>query len=33
MQIDVFHDTVCPWCRIGKQNLKLALAPWQDESV
>lgn len=21
MQIDIFHDTVCPWCRIGKKNL------------
>jgi len=33
MQIDVFHDTVCPWCRIGKQNLKLALEQWQGEPV
>lgn len=33
MQIDVFHDTVCPWCRIGKANLKLALKEWQGEPV
>ena len=33
MQIDVFHDIVCPWCRIGKQNLKLALEQWQGEPV
>jgi predicted DsbA family dithiol-disulfide isomerase len=28
MQIDVFSDTVCPWCRIGKRHLELALADW-----
>ncbi|MUG71895.1 MULTISPECIES: DsbA family oxidoreductase [Paenibacillus] len=28
MQIDVYSDMVCPWCRIGKQNLKDALAAW-----
>ncbi len=33
MQIDVFHDTACPWCRIGKQHLKLALAQWDGEPV
>jgi predicted DsbA family dithiol-disulfide isomerase len=33
MRIDVFHDTACPWCRIGKQNLKLALEQWQGEPV
>lgn len=33
MQIDIYHDTVCPWCRIGKQNLKIALADWQGEPV
>jgi predicted DsbA family dithiol-disulfide isomerase len=26
MQIDVFHDTVCPWCRIGKKHLFDALS-------
>jgi predicted DsbA family dithiol-disulfide isomerase len=31
MIIDIFHDTVCPWCRIGKQNLKLALEQWTGE--
>jgi predicted DsbA family dithiol-disulfide isomerase len=31
IQIDIFHDTVCPWCRIGKQHLKLALEQWQGE--
>lgn len=33
MRIDVFHDTACPWCRIGKQHLKLALAKWDGEPV
>ncbi len=33
MQIDIFHDTVCPWCRIGKQNLKVALESWQGSPV
>ena len=28
MRIDVFADTVCPWCRIGKRHLELALAGW-----
>lgn len=33
MQIDIFHDTVCPWCRIGKQNLKVALQDWQGSPI
>ena len=33
MQIDVFSDTVCPWCRIGKRHLELALADWTGEPV
>ncbi len=33
MQIDVFSDTVCPWCRIGKRHLELALAEWDGEPV
>lgn len=28
MLIDVYHDIVCPWCRIGKRNLDLALVRW-----
>jgi len=31
MKIEIFHDTVCPWCRIGKKNLSLALEQWQGE--
>jgi predicted DsbA family dithiol-disulfide isomerase len=33
MQIDVFHDTACPWCRIGKRHLSNARAAWQGEAV
>jgi len=33
MHIDVFHDTVCPWCRIGKRHLQLALESRQQELV
>jgi predicted DsbA family dithiol-disulfide isomerase len=33
IQIDLFHDTVCPWCRIGKQHLKLALDQWTAEPI
>ncbi len=33
MLIEVFHDTVCPWCRIGKRNLKQALERWEGEPV
>lgn len=27
--LEVFHDTVCPWCRIGKRRLDDALAAWE----
>ncbi|MBW4560933.1 MAG: DsbA family oxidoreductase [Mojavia pulchra JT2-VF2] len=33
MLIDIFHDTVCPWCRIGKKHLFDALAQWQEEAI
>lgn len=33
VNIDVFHDTVCPWCRIGLRNLELALAEWDGEPI
>ena len=29
MIIDVYQDTVCPWCRIGKANLLRALKSWE----
>ncbi|GAB4511745.1 MAG: DsbA family protein [Anaerolineae bacterium] len=31
LTVDVFHDTVCPWCRIGKKNLKDAIAQYDGE--
>jgi predicted DsbA family dithiol-disulfide isomerase len=33
MHIDVYHDTACPWCRIGKAHLKAALEQWDGEAV
>jgi predicted DsbA family dithiol-disulfide isomerase len=33
MIIDIFQDTVCPWCRIGKKNLTDALDKWTGEDV
>src|ERR1700744_5085404 len=26
MRIDIFSDTVCPWCYLGKRRLELAVA-------
>ncbi|MCQ6561961.1 DsbA family oxidoreductase [Paenibacillus mendelii] len=31
MKIEVYSDMVCPWCRIGKQNLNKALEQWVSE--
>lgn len=33
MLIDIFHDTVCPWCRIGKKHLFDALAQRKQETI
>jgi predicted DsbA family dithiol-disulfide isomerase len=33
VKIDIFQDTVCPWCRIGKQHLFQALEAWHEEPV
>jgi predicted DsbA family dithiol-disulfide isomerase len=33
MIIDIFHDTACPWCRIGKRHLEIALESWSGEPV
>jgi predicted DsbA family dithiol-disulfide isomerase len=30
MQIEVYQDTACPWCRIGKRHLALALERWPE---
>jgi predicted DsbA family dithiol-disulfide isomerase len=33
MLIEVFQDTICPWCRIGKKHLMEAIARWEGEPV
>ncbi|QRG70014.1 DsbA family oxidoreductase [Brevibacillus choshinensis] len=33
MMIEVFQDTVCPWCRIGKKHLLDAISQWQGEPI
>lgn len=33
MLIDIFHDTVCPWCHIGKKHLFDALSQWSNKTV
>lgn len=33
MLIYLYQDLVCPWCRIGKRNLDLALAEWTGSPV
>jgi|GEM_PF-61150 len=31
--VQVYHDTVCPWCRIGCANLSAALKDWKGPPV
>jgi predicted DsbA family dithiol-disulfide isomerase len=31
--VEVWHDTVCPWCRIGLHNLGVALDAWKGAPV
>src|SRR6476659_6873964 len=33
MIVDLVHDIVCPWCRIGKANLDKAISERQGEAV
>ena len=33
MLVDIFHDTACPWCRIGIQHFFEAIAHWQESVV
>lgn len=33
MLIDIFHDTACPWCRIGKKHIFDALEQWRGEAI
>ena len=29
LRVEVWHDTVCPWCRIGIHNLEVAVDLWR----
>lgn len=31
--IDLTHDVICPWCRIGHHNLRVALQQWTGVAV
>lgn len=33
LRIDLWHDTVCPWCRIGHHNLNTVLDSWDGPPV
>ncbi len=33
MLIDIFHDTACPWCRIGKKHLFDAISLIKHETI
>jgi predicted DsbA family dithiol-disulfide isomerase len=33
MIIEIFQDTICPWCRIGKKHLFDAIRQWDGEPV
>ncbi|MDT3415494.1 putative DsbA family dithiol-disulfide isomerase [Brevibacillus aydinogluensis] len=33
MIIEIFQDTICPWCRIGKKHLFDAIRQWGGEPV
>ncbi|MDE0781519.1 MAG: DsbA family oxidoreductase [Alphaproteobacteria bacterium] len=33
LQIDVYSDTVCPWCFLGKRRLERALAEREDSNL
>ncbi len=33
MIVDVYADTICPWCRIGNKHLTDALKSWEGEPV
>lgn len=33
MIVDIFHDTACPWCYIGKKHLFTAVERWRKQAV
>jgi predicted DsbA family dithiol-disulfide isomerase len=32
MEVQIISDVVCPWCRIGKVNLRTAAVQWTEET-
>ncbi len=33
LMVDLTHDVICPWCRIGHHNLRVALTSWSGPTV
>ena len=33
IELDIFSDTVCPWCYIGKKRLENALNKYQSLKI
>ena len=33
MIVEIFQDSVCPWCRIGKKHLFDAISQWTGEEI
>lgn len=33
IRVEVWHDTICPWCRIGLHNLDTVLAGWDGPPI
>lgn len=33
LRVDLTHDVICPWCRIGHHNLRVALRTWSGGPV
>lgn len=33
MHVAIYHDTVCPFCRIGKRNFEIARQQWTGETI
>ena len=33
IELDIFSDTVCPWCYIGKKRLEKAINNYKDTEI
>jgi predicted DsbA family dithiol-disulfide isomerase len=33
MKVEVYFDTICPWCWVGKRNLTKAIELWDGENI